>query len=133
MRPDAPPPPPPLRQAYSGHLEQRGFLVDIQPRGQGVVNTLRYTLGPLRTKTIKSANGSKLGMVWQHPLAADALLSTENWPKAPPFTVYNDDGSVSPVLHQYDSVPHLQRALDRAALSYISEHFPGRALAAPHQ
>lgn len=72
---------------WSLHAKQLGNLsVNVQERGKGVVNTLRYALPWLHT-LVEPANASKQGQ----------------WPDVMPWTVYNNDHrSVSAVVHQYD-------------------------------
>ena len=65
---------------------QLGSLsIEAQVRGQGVINTMRYST-------------QKLGRLSRHRPPAEV-----RWPSAMPWTLYNDDNAtVSPVVHQYD-------------------------------
>ena len=91
---------------YSGRLRELKFDVELQERCQGIVNTLAY-LWPKtpHVKTIENASGA-------------------DWPRTTPWLFYNNDGSIAPVLHQYEREKWMLQAVDRAVEGYIQEHFP---------
>ena len=76
------------------------------------MNTLRY-LWP-KTPYIKMGDNS----------SAPSGPPESRWPHSTPWSIYNNDGSISPVLHQFDSEKWMLQALDRAAGGYIREQFP---------
>lgn len=82
-------------------LEYTGMLANIshtlQPRGEGIVNTMRYVPPPTR---------SAYRRYTQHA----------RWPAEMPFTIYNEDNrTASAVVHQYEIDRYLEDMHDDAA------------------
>ena len=110
------------RQVYSGRLKALSFNVELQGRGEGIVNTMAY-LYP-RTQYIKKGpNASEI-----YAQSRQEGAQTEPWPRTTPWTFYNTDGSIAPVLHQFDRDKWLFTSHDQAAEEYIKVKFPEYAL-----
>lgn len=69
---------------YKGILKQHGLKVVVQPRGSGYVNTI--------------------GIIYEQGFHAIPVNKAHQ--------VLNDDGSVSPMVHQYDRSPELFKFFD---------------------
>lgn len=85
-------------------LEHTGALENVshklQPRGRGLVNTMRYV--PLEARTQRR----------YYTQAAD-------WPREMPFTILSHNNrTASPVVHQYEIDAFLMAMLDDAALGW---------------
>ena len=93
-----------LMWAYYATRLGSGVSAELQPRGRGLINTVRYAAHALKAYT------------WWRP------RESVQWPRFLPWTLCNDDNTtVSAVVHQYDANDvslHLKTALQSAALGW---------------
>ena len=71
---------------YSGRFAAMRLSYRLQQRGYGIVNTLRYATQKTRESRIAKVPEER----W-----------LARWPNELPFTVRNEDGTLSPVVHQF--------------------------------
>ena len=117
---------------YSGAL--RNVSHQLQRRGEGLVNTVRYAFEALPRATRwnyapeEAAAAAAAAAVGATPAPQSrpsprsrrsAVAATRFFPHRLPFSIFNgDNATLSAVVHQYDVDKALSRALDAAALVY---------------
>ena len=119
---------------FSGAL--RNVSHQLQRRGEGLVNTVRYAFEALPRATrwnyapeeAAAASASAIPVEQQSrpslrsrrsTKVGGASTATRFFPHRLPFSIFNsDNATLSAVVHQYDVDKVLSRALDAAALVY---------------